>query len=1192
MKYFYATFLGLLMVVLGTDLSAQSYWSDSALPARSNQHINPASYRGLHLDIEALQATVETAPAANEVSPRFSNSVISIPMPDGTMESFRFSKNTVMAPSLQARYPFIQTFVGQGIENPTSILRFDITQKGFHGMILSSKGSIYIDPLSLDDTEYYMSYTKEAFYQNTEKVFEELPPIMPDHIDSDKYEENVGIKKTKKLKPNVKTMGVGNRTPNGAQLRTYDLALACTGEYAAFHGGTTAGALAAMVTSMNRVNGVYERDCAITMILVPNNDQIIFLNGATDPYTNGNGGAMLGQNQTTCDNIIGSANYDIGHVYSTGGGGVAFLQSPCGGNKAGGVTGQATPVGDPFDIDYVCHEMGHQYGGNHTQNNSCNRSAGAAFEPGSASTIMGYAGICAPNLQSNSDDHFHNHSYNEIYNFTVTGNGNTCATISNTGNTPPTVDAGNGGQNIPYSTPFELTAVGNDVDGDALTYNWEEYDLGPATAGGDTDLSNPSGTQPTFRSWPSETSPTRVFPRLSELVNNTTVIGEHLPDYARSMTFRCTVRDNRANGGGVNDDQMTFNITDQAGPFVVSSPNTAVSYPGNSLQVVSWDVANTDQAPVNCSSVDIYISTDGGFTYPTLLVGNTPNDGSQAVLLPSVLTSTARIKVKASNNIFFDISNANFSITAPVAGADNDVALTAINSPQGDYCGDTFVPEVVVSNLGGLELTSFDLTYDVDGASPQTLNWTGSLASGQSTTITLPSMMAASGAHTFNATVDNPNGVTDEGAINNSSSTNFSTVTGATVVTLSILTDCWGEEVSWSLDEQGGGNIGSSPVNTYADQTTYDTEFCLAQGCYDLTINDSFGDGLSGIASGCAIDGDYNVTDEFGNELVQMTVVNYGSQVIESFCVPVGTPGCTDDTACNYDPAATVDDGSCDFSCIGCTNPAACNFNPVATTDDGSCELPDGCTDASACNFDPTATCDDGSCILPDGCTNATACNYNPAAICDDGSCILPDGCTDNTACNYDPAAVCDDGSCESLSCAGCTNATACNFDPTATIDDGSCDLPDGCTDIAACNFDPTASCDDGSCVFATAYYVDGDNDGFGTGSAVMLCAPQTGFADNDLDCDDTLDTVFPNAPGTGEGIDNNCNMVIDPSEEIPACAGDFNLDGMVNIADLLLLLGEYGCLENCAADMNGDGVVNTSDSLLFFGVFGNTCPQ
>jgi hypothetical protein len=437
-------------------------------------------------------------------------------------------------------------------------------------------------------------------------------------------------------------------------------------------------------------------------------------------------------------------------------------------------------------------------------------------------------------------------------------------------------------------------------------------------------------------------------------------------------------------------------------------------------------------------------------------------------------------------------------------------------------------------------------------------------------------------------TVSNPNGNADQNATNNSSSSNFSTVSGATVATLTLLTDCWGEEVSWNLTSSSGTVIASVAGGTLADQTTFTQDFCLASGCYDFNIFDSFGDGLSGIASGCAIDGNYTITDSFGNVLVQMGAPNYGSGTTHNFCVPLGTPGCTDVNACNYDAAATVDDGSCDYSCFGCTNSSACNYSPAATIDDGSCILPNGCTNAAACNYNPAATCDDGSCILPNGCTNAAACNYNPAATCDDGSCILPNGCTNAAACNYNPAATCDDGSCVLPN--GCTNAAACNYNPSATCDDGSCVLPNGCTDNTACNYSPAATCDNGSCTYASTYYADADGDGFGDASnSSLLCSAQAGYVTNSSDCDDTRNDVYPGAPGTAEGIDNNCNSVIDPTEQL-VCVGDFNNDGNINIADMLVLLSNFGCTNACVADLNNDGQVNSADALMFFGIFGSSC--
>jgi hypothetical protein len=625
--------------------------------------IRPAAFRSVTVDADALQRHLLAAPHEDFVAPANSPTVLTLPRPDGTLATFRFVESPVMAPELQAQFPNIRTFLGQGVDDRTALLRCDMTPAGFHAMVLSAGETWYIDPAQPGDRSQYIAYTKSDFYATTDKRRAECSPLAgPSSALPESEGRRVRFMGRPATPDPALREGPAVAAMTGNTLRTFSLALACTGEYAAYHGGTTAGALAAMNTSMARINGVFERDFAIRMVLVPNNTSLIFLTASTDPYTNNDGGAMLGQNQTTCDNVIGSANYDIGHVFSTGGGGVAYLQAPCTSFKAGGVTGSGAPVGDPFDIDYVAHEMGHQFGANHTQNNSCNRASSAAYEPGSASTIMGYAGICAPNLQPNSDDHFHVHSYIEIVNYAVNGAGSSCATLTSTGNTAPTVDAGINGRYIPKSTPFELTATASDANGDILTYNWEEYDLGPVTASGDNTLTNPSGTQPIFRSWPSVTSATRTFPRPLNLVANTTVIGEHMPTYSRELNFRCTVRDNRAGGGGVAHDLVTMQVAGGAGPFVITAPNGGGTFTGNTPVTVTWNVASTNLSPVNCTTVNIYLSTDGGYTWPHTLATNAANSGTATVTFPNLTSSSARIKVKAAANYFFDISNANFSI--------------------------------------------------------------------------------------------------------------------------------------------------------------------------------------------------------------------------------------------------------------------------------------------------------------------------------------------------------------------------------------------------------------------------------------------------------------------------------------------------------------------------------------------------
>ena len=647
---------------------------DSALSSSDDRQIVPDKYRTLRLNKEILQTILQQAPLESQVDAVNSELVISIPLPDGKFSRFRFVESPIMEDALQKQYPEIRTYLGQGIDAPEATVRFDFTPQGFHAMILSGSESIFIDPYSKNDTENYIAYYKSDFQKEDRSFTCLVGNDVPNALEKKHLDDKI--------------TGAENLVNNGGTLHTYRLAMAATGEYTAFHGGTVPDALAAITTTMNRVNGIYQRDLSVRMTLVANNSSIIYTNAATDPYLNTSND--LAANQANITAVIGTANYDIGHLFGTGGGGVASLNSPCNNaSKARGLTGSGSPVGDPFDIDYVAHEMGHQFGGNHTfnsENVNCgggNRATSAAFETGSASTIQGYAGICGTSdTQRNSDDYFHIRSLEEMTTFI---NGNTCEVESANGNAAPVVTAAPT-CTIPINTPFELTGSATDANGDSLTYTWEEYDLGAAS--NDIPNTDATGARPIFRSYrPTAAGLTRTFPSLPFILNNANVppntftgtnsvgtvcsfgnclTGELMPTISRTMQFQLTARDNRAGGGGIRSAQTAVTVDAAAGPFNVTFPNTAATYNGNMNQTITWNVANTTAAPVSCGNVDILFSSNGGTTFTTVLA-NVPNDGSQSVVMPNVNTTTGRIKVKCSTSCFFDISNANFAVTISTA---------------------------------------------------------------------------------------------------------------------------------------------------------------------------------------------------------------------------------------------------------------------------------------------------------------------------------------------------------------------------------------------------------------------------------------------------------------------------------------------------------------------------------------------
>lgn len=679
-------FHALLLSSFAVAAHAQTNWTiitDADVKPLAERTIVPAKYRTAHAAAD-FKAVLFSAPDERNLALQHSMQIVELPMPDGSFERYKVVQSAAMAPELAAKFPNIKTFNVQGIDDPGAFGKLDWTDFGFHAMIRKASGDIFIDPYCRNNTADYISYYTSDFAKEKSRRVQETGVI-----DWKKEKEK---EKTQIEKQGSERVGVCA----GEELRTYRLAVACTGEYAQAATGlsnpSTSQILSAVVTTVNRVDGVYETEVAVKLVLIANEEDLLFADPNSDPFSgNDDGGVLIGESQVVIDNLINTADYDIGHTFSTGGGGLAYLGCVCvWGIKASAITGSTSPVGDPYDIDYVAHEMGHQFGGNHTFASATGACSGngnpdTQVEPGSGVTIMAYAGICDYNdLAPHSIAYFHTINFDEIMNFTTFGDGSNCPVLTATGNHAPVVTAP-ATYTVPLYTAFTLTGSATDPDGDVLTYQWEETDNG---IGGDWN----AGDAPYFRSYVPVSDPARMFPKLSVVLsgNYAGTIGEYMPQIDQTLNFRLTARDNKMGGGGLcyADAQV---IVDFAGPFAITYPNTTgITWASSSAQTITWNVNFTNIAPVNCTNVNILVSTDGGTTF-TMLLANTPNDGTQLITAPLLATTktTCRIKIESVGNIFFDINDKNFTITAGTTGinepdAANGLAVSMVPNPFND----------------------------------------------------------------------------------------------------------------------------------------------------------------------------------------------------------------------------------------------------------------------------------------------------------------------------------------------------------------------------------------------------------------------------------------------------------------------------------------------------------------------------
>lgn len=602
--------------------------------------------------------------------------IISLPNSYGNIEQFEIVEASNFEPALQARFTQIRAFSGKGITDKNATLKLSISPEGIQAMIFKTeKENEFIEAYSKDHTIYAVFKSK----RDRGKL-----PWTCSTTD-------------RNLMANLNMQILSTNKPSSSlgDLKIMRLAQSCNGEYANYFGATSAAqvglVLAAYNATLTRCNGVYEKDLAVHLNLIAKTTDVIFYDRATDPYTTLSEWNL--QLQQTLTAKIGEANYDIGHMFGASGGGgnagcigcvcvspdLDSLGVPTAYGKGSGITSPAdgVPQGDNFDIDYVAHEIGHQLGANHTFSFS-NEGTGVQKEIGSGITIMGYAGITNQDAAAHSIDIFHEASIQQIQNNLATKSCPITINISAINATPVVAAVPN--YTIPISTPFALTGSASDANaGDVLTYCWEQNDNSTTT--GNSSVASPTKlTGPNWLSFSPTVSPTRNFPRLASILAGSFTTGplpggdaivtiEALSSVARTLNFRLTVRDNATYSstapikvGQTSFTDMVVTVTNSSGPFQVTSPNTNVSYAGGSTQTITWDVNNTTMPPVSCSNVKISYSTDGGLSFPKVLAVSTANDGTESVIIPVGPTTTGRIKVEAIGNIFFDISDLNFSV--------------------------------------------------------------------------------------------------------------------------------------------------------------------------------------------------------------------------------------------------------------------------------------------------------------------------------------------------------------------------------------------------------------------------------------------------------------------------------------------------------------------------------------------------
>ena len=646
--------------MLRSILFASSWLLVASAWAADNSHTETTNWLNALQNVRQVsldETTLHQQLPVHSAQARQTRTALWLPLPDGTTTQVTAEPVDILTSDVAAKHPDIQAWRLQSQDGQTFEGQLDYTPQGFHAVLTNAAGeTVFIDPQTTDAERRYVSFSKQANAQ----AFQQQTHCST----AGETTDPVTALRTTDTAARLTAARTGN------EIQQYRIAIAATGEYTAYQGGKDA-AFAAIVTTVNRLNAIFEREAGIRFVLA-SDEQVIFDDANTDPYDESNSRSAMELNQWILDSFVGNANYDIGHLLTTANGGlngIAYLNSVCNNAFKGmGVSGLAEPNANnsAFYVDIVAHEIAHQFSATHTFNSvqgSCqtNRVAATAYEPGSGGTIMSYSGLCnSDNVQTNSYSRFHLASLNQILDFAYTpGNAaQTCATVLTRSNQQPTVNAGSD-YTVPAGTALRLMGTATDPDNDTLGYAWEELDTGVATT-----VLEDTGNNPLAKVMPLNTLPVRTLPDIPTFLHYGYQPGTLLPATTRSMQFALIARDNK---GGAGYDTMKVNVVDTGARFQVLSPSTA-QLPSEGDIHLSWNVAATDQAPINCQSVDVAITADGRSF--TSLRTRLPNSGEADITLPYSTAEKRYIRVQCSDNIFFALSGVDFPVARANPQAD------------------------------------------------------------------------------------------------------------------------------------------------------------------------------------------------------------------------------------------------------------------------------------------------------------------------------------------------------------------------------------------------------------------------------------------------------------------------------------------------------------------------------------------